>query len=222
MRRRRAIIIDDEPVVLDVLKIFLEMRDYDVVAFTEPLRCMVYKDYSFCDKLAPCADVLLTDYRMPKMSGLDLLMAQASMGCRLTPKNKALVSGYLDPSVLKRIGELGCHFFHKPVVIEELNAWLDECETRIDLTRPLALPRKEMREAFHLLLSYRIEGTEEARQASAVNRSSSGLCLEVDRRPTVNQVWEMICDLPLPSKRATVRWTENRGEGKYLVGLSCC
>jgi len=52
MRKRRAIIFDDEPVVLLVLKDFFETRGYEVLAFREPVICPVYGNTTGCTNKA--------------------------------------------------------------------------------------------------------------------------------------------------------------------------
>ena len=222
MRRRRAILVDDEPVVLNMLKMFFELRGYDVIACREPVRCPVYEDHAKCGNLRPCADVVITDYRMPKMSGIELLEAQARMGCKLASRNKVVISGYLDEPELRKIEELGCAFLQKPFTPEELEAWLVGCEERMDLTKPLGFRRKEMRENIHVGVSYRRGTADQPCSATTVNRSGSGLCLKVEHAPVLHDVLTVMADIPLASKKGSVRWSEPAGDGGYYIGLSMC
>jgi len=139
MRKRRVIIFDDEPVVLLVLKNFFEDRGYEVLSYAEPTVCPVYRSGTDCANEAPCGDVLLTDYKMPGMNGVELIEAQVRKGCRLTPKNKALLTGFLDDGKSERLRRLGAAFFEKPVLFDELGRWLAECEGRMDLSCELGL-----------------------------------------------------------------------------------
>jgi CheY-like chemotaxis protein len=107
MRKRRAIVFDDEPVVLLVPKDFLETRGYEVLAFSEPVICPVYGDTAGCTNKAPCGDIILADYGMPTMTGVELFQAYARNGCKLTLKNKALLTGYMDVRKMQDIRELG-------------------------------------------------------------------------------------------------------------------
>ncbi len=47
------------------------------------------------------------------------------------------MSGDWSDSDLQRAQALGYHFFTKPFKMEEMDNWLDECETRIDPNRQL-------------------------------------------------------------------------------------
>jgi CheY-like chemotaxis protein len=91
-----------------------------------------------CPQHNRCTDILITDNNMPDMTGIELLEIQHHGGCRLTSKNKALVTGNEDPVLQERAAALGCHFFLKPLSLTTLFAWLKECEERFDLSEPLA------------------------------------------------------------------------------------
>jgi hypothetical protein len=72
------------------------------------------------------------------MTGMELLEMQHSRGCKLTSKNKALMTGKDDSQLRERAAVLGCRFLSKPVPIETLLTWIKECEERFDLSEPLA------------------------------------------------------------------------------------
>lgn len=219
MRKRRAILYDDDLVVLKMLKMFFELRGYEVIACREPVRCPVYDDRHRCGNVSPCADIILADHRMPRMTGFELVKAQAEMGCRLAARNKAIVSGCFDSVLLERARELGCTAFRKPVTFEQLDAWLDDREQGMDLSRPLGFKRKEDRRECWYKVNYQLEEEDEVLQAVLVNRSDSGLCIRVRRPPEVRQVVNVISGTVEPSPRLEVRWIRFAGEGSYLVGM---
>jgi CheY-like chemotaxis protein len=138
VRKRRAIIYDDNEVILEMLKSFLANRDYEVICFNEPSACPIYgEDAKSCPKTGQCADVMITDLKMPRMTGIELLRQQADRGCKLDVRNKVVISGYAGEEDFEAIRKLGCAFFKKPFELSELSEWLDECEKRIDLSLPL-------------------------------------------------------------------------------------
>jgi len=222
MRKRRALIIDDEISVLKSLAMFFEERGYEVIASSRPVRCPVYNDCAWCDTQEPCSDILITDHQMPGMTGVELLRAQSKMGCRLPARNKAIMTGSADESAAEVARELGCLYLRKPFSFDALEPWLRECEALMDLNRHLGLKRREPRNAHRSSLSFRQAAADRVWRATLVNISRSGLCLKACTAPTLHQVLHLIDDLPTASKKFRVQWSKDAGDGEYLVGLSCC
>jgi len=222
MRKRRALLYDDDPAILDLLAMFFEGRGYDVISCREPVACPVYESGERCDKKHPCADLMITDLDMPLMSGLELLELQNLRGCRLTLRNKAVLSGNLDPASRTAIRSLGCATFQKPCRFSALAPWVDECEQRMDVSQPLGIQRIERRAACSSKAIFTIGREADTCTAEVVNRSDSGLCVRLDRPLSVAQVLRLQSLLPLPSDRLLVRWTRLDTDGGYLAGMSCC
>jgi len=65
-KKQRILIVDDEPLILDSLFQLVKTAGYDVIATTNPEEALE----QFAEQ---GADVVLTDIKMPKMSGTDLL-----------------------------------------------------------------------------------------------------------------------------------------------------
>jgi len=141
-------VCDDDDAILLIFKHILEAAGYEVLTADTPMTCAFYREQAdSCPQHNRCTDILITDYSMPDMTGLELLEKQHHGGCKLTSKNKALMTGDEDSGLRKRAAVLGCHFFPKPLLISTLLAWLKECEKRFDLSEPLAsdlfLPAKK-------------------------------------------------------------------------------
>lgn len=222
MRKRRAILFDDDPILLDMLKMYFEMRGYDVIACRAPVRCPVYEHDGRCENLSPCGDIMLSDYRMSKMTGVELLQEQARMGCKLASRNKAIISGYLEPEALDAIRELGCAFFQKPFLLDELDGWILACEQRMDLSRPLGFKRKELRHACCIDASLTAGEGAAVCSAAIVNRSDDGICVKIDRPLTRDEVVDLQVDPTAAPGRFLVRWTTPVPGNGFLAGLSCC
>jgi CheY-like chemotaxis protein len=139
MRKPRAIICDDDHQVLDLFRRMLEKMGYEVLTAETPVTCAFYSDHAdICPQHDRCTDVLITDNSMPGMTGMELLEIQHQRGCKLTSKNKALMTGNADTELRKKAAELGCRVFPKPLSISTLIEWLQECEKRFNLSEPLA------------------------------------------------------------------------------------
>jgi DNA-binding response OmpR family regulator len=104
MRKLRTVLIDDRKIIVNMLKDFLSIRNYDVLSFTRPVVCPIRDERGKnCSTDYPCADVIITDFKMPGMNGLELFREQSTHGCKLTRENKAIMSGYIDEESHKQI-----------------------------------------------------------------------------------------------------------------------
>jgi hypothetical protein len=222
MRKRRAIIYDSDIVIMNVLSMFFELRQYDVITCREPVPCPVYIERGACTNENPCADMIVTGLRLPRMSGIALLEAQLRNGCKLTIRNKAVLSAAFDARDLAAIKRLGCHCFLKPVELVDLEFWLAECEQRVDLSRSLGFRRRESRmDCFQEALFWGPRAGD-VYGGKIVNRSNHGLCVTFDRSPSIYEIITLQEDIPILSSRVMVRWVKETDDGLYIVGMSCC
>ena len=84
-------VVDDEQVLLDLAEMILEQAGFKVRLFHDPQKAL-----SAYAAAKPAPDVLVTDYAMAKMSGMDLIRECK----RLNPQQKTiLLSGTVDESV---------------------------------------------------------------------------------------------------------------------------
>jgi len=138
MRKPRVLIFDDHAGIVRALEEFFTSRGYEVFSFTEPVGCPLYGGCEdCCNELLPCADIVITDFRMPRMTGIELLQRQAQRGCKLDIRNKAVMSASMHAEKEKAITDSGCAFLHKAALVPELLDWLSEREKHFDLSRPL-------------------------------------------------------------------------------------
>jgi DNA-binding NtrC family response regulator len=107
----RLLLVDDEPDILDFLERALR-RSYQVTRFSDPIAALAaVKIRSF--------DVLITDQKMPGLSGLELLETVAD----LQPDTvRVLISGFTDvPEITRALALARIHnFLLKPVDSEQL------------------------------------------------------------------------------------------------------
>jgi len=127
----RAIVLDDEDVIRDLIYDILRNRGYDAHASSEPLFCPVYLDSECpCPVEHICTTIIITDINMPNMTGFEFIEHQKSMRCKV--QNVAVMSGRWTGEELEQAKRLDCHMFKKPFKINELEKWLDECEKKLD------------------------------------------------------------------------------------------
>jgi DNA-binding NtrC family response regulator len=219
LRRPRAVIIDDDIVVMALLRTYLHLRGYDVLTYREPRVCPVYDDDTACSLKRPCADIMLIDFSMPRMNGIDILKAQSARKCRLTSRNKALITGYSDLLSQSIIDDLHCAFFEKPFDFNLLAAWFDECEKRMDLSQPLGIKRKEKRRPCTTTVRYKAQADADILNGIIINVSTSGICLQIGRPLAQEQTVTIYPNLARPSWSASVKWFKDIGDGNYVAGL---
>lgn len=139
MRKPRAIICDDEQSIQAIFRKVLEKMGYEVLTAATPMTCSYYREHACgCQHHNRCADILVTDHTMPDMTGLELLETQHQRGCKLTSRNKALMTALADSELRERVELIGCQFLSKPMSISTITAWVKECEKSFDLSEPLA------------------------------------------------------------------------------------
>ncbi len=223
MRKRRAVVIDDEEIIVNVFKDFFSTRNYAVLSYTMPVVCPLRDEKgNLCNTDYPCADVIITDFEMPHMNGLELLQEQSKHGCKLQRENKAVMSGHLDEESHRKIKQLRYAFFQKPIDFSKFSAWLDECEKRVDLSQPLGSRRKETRYAIYSEVRGLVDRTDETVEGITVDISDSGLCLKLAIPLMTGQIIHISTAQAIMACRiASVRWVSRSPDGSYLAGLLC-
>ncbi len=113
-----VLLVDDEKIVCDGITALI---DWEACGCLPPR--VAYSGFSALREMAeaPC-DVLITDIRMPEMSGLELAAAVGSRypGCKIV-----IISGYSDFEYARSAIGLGvCHYLLKPVDENELSTLL--------------------------------------------------------------------------------------------------
>ena len=134
----RVIVFEDDETSRQLLTMVLERRGYEVISSSDPTICPIYSNLEeSCPHEDACGDFLLTDNRMPRMTGLDFVEAQNRRGCKGIVNNKAVISGTWTQLEREKAETLGCKIFCKPYSLAELLEWLDEQEKKIPPDRKL-------------------------------------------------------------------------------------
>jgi len=128
----RAMVFEDNVFLRSMMNEFLSRRGYEVVAFSNPTDCpLLHSDACYY----ACADILISDLSMPNMTGLQFIDNQIRKGCHI--QNVALMSAGWTTEEHEYAERIGCQIFSKPFRFDNLNLWLDECESRINPHRVL-------------------------------------------------------------------------------------
>ena len=123
-------IFEDDPIILKLFKGLFVFKGLDVVSYSEPTKCPLFKDSQCeCQKDSPCADVIIADMEMRNMTGLELFDLQRKRGCKAPDGNKLLLGENLTSEQEAAIQNLGCKFITKPFNKYEIVKWM-EARTR--------------------------------------------------------------------------------------------
>ena len=132
MRKPRIIIFDDDAMVLEILKDCFSMFNFEVQSFRKPIFCSLPNNCA-----CPCADIIITDFQMPRINGIDLLKHQIQQRCPINTQNKAVMSADLPDKYVGSMKEFAGTFFQKPIHMQKLYMWAKVCISRNDLSQPL-------------------------------------------------------------------------------------
>ena len=117
-KSKSILLVDDESDIVNLFKDFLENRNYDVVGFTNPLKALEHYKKN-CARYG----LVISDIRMPEMTGYDLLKNIKKIDVTIS---FFLMSAYdiIEFSELEGIKIDG--FIQKPIRIKELLATIEK------------------------------------------------------------------------------------------------
>ncbi|MFZ2196302.1 MAG: response regulator [Thermodesulfovibrionales bacterium] len=216
MRKPRVIIFNDDTMLLELLEFYFDRWGYEVFSYQTPIVCSA----GSCKSLASCADLVISDFKMPQMTGIELFQLQAQRGCRIDRKMKAIMSDYADGALLKQCKDLGYRFFGKPFDYSELYTWVSECEKHFDLSNQL-VGKPNKRYDFIQDIEYCLNASRphEKLVGFTVNKSTEGLGLRVFNPLYAGQEITILNGLEAPNLKWTVIWCNKVGESAYRAGL---
>lgn len=119
---KTVIILDDNEIIRAVLKRLLEAQGYSVWTFSCPADFLS----AVCDRFAPCeracADVLLSDVKMPGETGIELLQHLRCKPCMIN--RMGLISGCWTEDMREHAKSLEVPAFDKPADLDRLLSWM--------------------------------------------------------------------------------------------------
>ena len=123
---RKALIIDDDVYCLDILLGYLSDKDFSVISSLSPACPMLEQNLDTCPMQTPRYDIVLSDYHMPGMTGLEFFEYQRQRGCKVPSDHKALISGDISLQDQAIAESSGYKVFHKPTPLNLIDSWIDE------------------------------------------------------------------------------------------------
>jgi two-component system C4-dicarboxylate transport response regulator DctD len=137
---RKALVVDDDSLIASSVTKYLASQGYDVASFPDAHSCVSSLPCTGpCTFNRPCADAIVTDLRMPGMSGLSLIDLLRSRKCKIP--RMAIMSG-TGRDEIPRFADAECAYFEKPLEFSDLLSWLSS-DRSVRFTSPLAEERGE-------------------------------------------------------------------------------
>jgi hypothetical protein len=207
--------------LLALLSFHFDKWGYEVFSHQSPLVCLFNGSAGSCKSLASCADLMISDFEMPQITGIELYQLQEQRGCRVDRKMKAIMSGNTDGTFLRQCKDLGYRFFEKPFYSSEIYSWVSECEKNFDLSKQLAGKKPDKRHDFRRDIEYCLNAScpHEKFIGFTVNKSIDGLGLRVFNPLYAGQEITILSGLETPNLNGTVIWCNKVGERAYRAGL---
>lgn len=125
----KVMLVDDEPFILEGLAASIPWDNYNLHLAAQALD----GESAWREILENGIDILITDIRMPKLNGVELL---GRIRERSLPVKCIVLSGYSDFEYVKESARLGIeNYLLKPVNLEECCATLEELVRKLDLEK---------------------------------------------------------------------------------------
>ena len=139
----KVLIVDDEPIIVESIKDYFQ--HLNITGFSDPARALKALKAEFFD-------VVFVDYRMPGLSGLDLLiearrLSSYRFGVLLTAyADKDLLRQFINQNLIQRVLE-------KPLDLEELGRVLDDAILESERSRAAQVEVEELRRDYQKLMA---------------------------------------------------------------------
>ncbi|MBI4800764.1 MAG: response regulator [Desulfarculus sp.] len=194
---RRVLVVDDEPMVLDVLTRYLRRQGLEATAAgdgQEALRLFSQE---------PC-DLVISDLRMPGMDGLQLLHAIKGLNPRVP---FIFISGYGDiPTVVEALKAGAENFLTKPLEMDLLAKVVAQSLSLAATQAPPMLQMARMRQITQLEVPSRFEFIREL--VSQITQSA--ICVGYAQSDLDNNLKLALVEALTNAMEHGNRWDENR------------
>ncbi|MFC1743016.1 SpoIIE family protein phosphatase [Candidatus Riflebacteria bacterium] len=146
MKEKKILVVDDHLSILDIIEMALTPEGYAIEKAAGGMEA--FKKINVADAAGTPFDLLITDYMMPDINGLELLIKIKESNLYLP---YIVITANSDRDVLKELMKFGCkHFADKPLILAELKKTVKEIflqeEKRIQLARQAEIRVKKIEE----------------------------------------------------------------------------
>lgn len=124
---KRAIVFDDSDLFRTLFaRIFLS-KNIQVKSYLNPyLYFCMQSGGDTCPVSTACADFLLTDQKMPDMTGLEFLRSIKQMQCKIPDSRKAIISANWTEETFEEANQFTSYVFNKLDAKKEVSLWIQQ------------------------------------------------------------------------------------------------
>jgi len=125
--KQSAAVFDDDDLFCILWVRILKQKEIKVLTYSNPsLYFCSHPGIETCPVETPCVDFLLTDNKMPEMTGIDFLRRIKQMGCKIPDHRKAIISGNMESGDQQKAKQLTSNVFDKSDAKEKISLWIEE------------------------------------------------------------------------------------------------
>ena len=224
MRKPRVVIFNYSGSVQHELSTFFSNNGYETCVVTESVTCPIYgeKENTACPGPFLCCDVMVAVQDMDQSKCVDLFTRHLQLGCKLTSHNKTIITHSLAGDGFDHITAGGLTIFGNPLDFVAFDAWIKDCENRMDLTQRLAVMRRAIRHDAGKHVQLRLPDDAVDIAVQAVNVSGCGICLKTSYVLKQRQLLQIAGQRGADVEEGRVQWTKKLEDGSYLAGVTFC
>ncbi|MEJ2492402.1 MAG: response regulator [Desulfuromonadales bacterium] len=127
MRELSAVVFDDDDIFCCLFARILSKKGIKVTTYANPSQYFCsHPSVQSCPVEYPCVDFLLTDNKMPEMTGIEFLERLKNMGCKIPDQRIAMISGSLDEENQPKVKQLAGNIFDKLDSKSLIIEWIEE------------------------------------------------------------------------------------------------
>ncbi len=226
MRKPKVVIFNYNGNFIHDLSAFFRNRGYEIFVLAEYINaiCPIYgkQQHKTCVFPVPCCDIMVVAEDGERLKGVDLFNRQSQLGCKLTPLNKAIIRSSFVRDKSDEIIYKDTTIFANPLDFHAFEAWIKDCEGRIDLSQRLVAIRREGRDACSIPIRLGLRGEDADVSAQAVNTSHCGICLRLSRPIERGRQIQYMSQNSRDVNEGVVQWVKKLEDGWYISGVTLC
>ncbi len=222
MRKPRVVIFNYSEHSQHELTTFFHNNGYETFIVMESVTCPIYSknENKTCANPVLCCDIMVAVQDVEQGKSVDLFNRQLRIGCKLTSRNKTIITRRLVRDTFDHVHAGEITIFGNPPDFSVFEAWVKDCESRMDLTQRLAVMRRANRDASSKHVQFRLLGVDVDIDAQAVNVNSCGICLKTSNQLKRGQVLHFVDQSLADAEEGIVQWAKKLEDEWYLAGVT--